>query len=253
MRVPVLVLVTLSGTAFSAVAQLPHEGTWAIDYASSDPGEVVWDFEALAPGLWQFRSDGRAILQFRMDDQGCTSCLASEPWKVIGQNAWDTGWLSLSGLSDIVRIAPDDESLSITSRKAGRNGETIDRVRTFQRLSGGPGLAGAWRMATERSTSPPLIEFDSDPYDVVVFKSPTEGLICVVILNGNDSPCFAAYTAGWTRAMTLSEIGDLEVLVKKDGKPVAESTYTVSPNGRSMLQSTVSASGGSLMTVYRRQ
>lgn len=198
MRVPVLVLVTLSGTAFSAVAQLPHEGTWAIDYASSDPGEVVWDFEALAPGLWQFRSDGRAILQFRMDDQECASCLASEPWKVIGQNAWDTGWLGLSGLSDIVRIAPDDESLSITSRKAGRNGETIDRVRTFQRLS-------------------------------------------------------AAYTAGWTRAMTLSEIGDLDVLVKKDGKPVAESTYTVSPNGRSMLQSTVSASGGSLMTVYRRQ
>ena len=198
MRVPVLVLVTLSGTAFSAVAQLPHEGTWAIDYASSDPGEVVWDFEALAPGLWQFRSDGRAILQFRMDDQECASCLASEPWKVIGQNAWDTGWLSLSGLSDIVRIAPDDESLSITSRKAGRNGETIDRVRTFQRLS-------------------------------------------------------AAYTAGWTRAMTLSEIGDLEVLVKKDGKPVAESTYTVSPNGRSMLQSTVFASGRSLMTVYRRQ
>jgi hypothetical protein len=85
MRVPILVLVTLSGTAFSAIAQLPQEGKWAIDYASSDPGEVVWEFEALAPGLWQFRSDGRAILQFRMDDRECTSCLASEPWKVIGQ------------------------------------------------------------------------------------------------------------------------------------------------------------------------
>lgn len=152
-----------------------------------------------------------------------------------------------------MRIAPVDDSLTITSGEAARNGESIDRAWTFQRVSGGPGLAGTWRSETERSRSAPLIEFDSDPYGVLVFKSATEGMVCVVILDGKDYPCFAASKSGSTRAMTMTETGILKESVKQDGEQVAESTYTVSPDGRSMIQRTEAASGRSLTTVYHRQ
>lgn len=248
--VPTLFLVSFSG---SALAQLPQEGRWAIDYARSDPGEVVWEFETLEPGLWQFHADGRRILQFRTDDEECASCIASEPWKLIARGTWDTGWIAQGWAHQIIEIAPDGGSLSVYSEKTGSDGERTGSLGTFERLSGGPGLAGTWRMETERSRSAPLIELEADPYDVLVFKSPTEGMICVVILDGNDHPCFSALRKGWTRAMTMTDAGVLKALVKAGGETVARSTYTVSADGRSMIERTVSASGRSLTTAYRRQ
>jgi hypothetical protein len=242
------------GIALNASAQPPQMGTWAIDYANSDRGEVVWGFDDLGSGLWQFSADGRRILQFRMDDNECATCVASEPWKAIGPDTWDTGWLSLSGVADIVKIAPDGGSLSITSRETARTGKPIDRVGTFRRLSGGSGLAGVWRMETERSTSPPLIELSPGVDEWLVFKSPTEGRVCVLLLDGADYPCSAAsLPPGWTIAMTVSEARALAVVVKKDGDMIEESTYTVSPDGRLMTQMERSASGRSLRTVYHRQ
>lgn len=38
MRISTVALVAFLDTTFGAFAQPPHEGTWAIDYASSDPG-----------------------------------------------------------------------------------------------------------------------------------------------------------------------------------------------------------------------
>ncbi|HZL94650.1 MAG TPA: hypothetical protein VFB99_13435 [Vicinamibacterales bacterium] len=253
MRFAVVFLVPLMGTAFSAFGQPLHMGTWAIDYANSDRGEVVLRFDDLGSGLWQFSANGRRILQFRMDDNQCATCVASEPWKVIGPETWDTGWLGPSGVADIVTIAPDGGSLSITSRESARNGEPIDRVRTFQRLSGGSGLAGVWQMEADRSTSPPLIELSPGVDEWLVFKSPTEGRVCVLLLDGVDYPCFAASSPGWTIAMTVNAARALAVVIKKGGDTAEDSTYTVSPDGRSMTQMQRSASGRSIRTVYRLQ
>lgn len=253
MRISVVLLVPLLGTASNASAEPPHAGTWAIDYTSSDRGEVVWGFDDLDSGIWQFSSEGRRILQFRMDDNECATCVASEPWKAIGPGTWDTGWLGPSGAHQIIKIAEDGGTLSINTEETGPNGESIDRIRTFERLSGGPGLAGTWRLETG-STSPPLIELTPDPYDVLVFKSPAEGLVCVVILGGADYPCFAAVLApGRTMAMTMRETQVLAIVLKQNGEPFSESTYTVSSDGKSMIQTTKSVSGRNIRTVYHRQ
>jgi hypothetical protein len=218
---------------------------WAIDYASSDPGEVVFVFDDLGSGLWQFGVGRQPILQFRMDDNPCTSCVASEPWKPIGPDTWDTRWLSPSGAADVVKLAAGGDSLSLVTQGA---------THTFERLSGGPGLAGMWRMLAERSTSRPRIELSPAVDDWFVFKSPAEGLVCVVLLDGADYRCSSPSLApGWTMAMKITDPRALAVVVKKDGETVAESTYAVSLDDRSMTQTEKSASGSTIKTVYTRQ
>jgi hypothetical protein len=251
MRFGIPFLVPCLGTALIALAQPPHAGTWEIDYASSDPGEVVLAFNDIGSGLWEFSANGRRVLQFRIDAEPCASCQASEPWKPIGPNTWDTGWLSSSGAADIVKIAADGRSLSLVSEGT---------TRIFERLSGGPGLSGVWRLEIERSDSPPLIELSPAVDDWFVFKSPTEGLICVLLLDGGDHHCSSAAfssaassSPSWTIAMRTTDMRTLAVAVKKDGETAAESSYTVSADGRSMTQTERSASGANVKTVYTRQ
>ncbi len=52
MRFTVACAVASIGIALSAFAQPPHVGAWAIDYASSDRGEVVWGFDDLGSLLY---------------------------------------------------------------------------------------------------------------------------------------------------------------------------------------------------------
>jgi hypothetical protein len=242
----------------TAPAQLPHLGTWAIDYATSDGGEQVWEFVDLGSGLWEFRSGGRRIFHFRMDDEACATCEASfYTWELIGRDAYLT---SLVGpwARDIVKIAADDSSLSFIQRRPGATGELEDHIGTFQRLSGGPGLAGTWIAKVEKNTSPPTFDLNRGVEEWLVLKwtslaEPTNEWLCVLLLDGADHPCFNALARGWTISMKLIDARTLQSVIKANGDTDTEVTYTVSSDGRSMVRTQNSVTGDSINTVYVRQ
>ena len=258
MRFTFAFVIVLLGIPLTATAQLPHMGTWAIDYAASDGGEHVWEYVDLGSGLWEFRSGGRRILHFRMDDEACATCEASfYTWEPIGR---DTYLTSLVGpwARDIVKIAPDDSSLSFIQRRPGATGELEDHVGTFERISGGPGLAGTWIAKVEKSLSPPTLDIGPGVEEWLVLKwtslaEPTNEWICVLLLDGADHPCFNALARGWTISMELIDARTLQSVIKANGDIDTEVTYTVSSDGRSMVRAQDSVTGGSNNTVYVRQ
>jgi hypothetical protein len=246
------------GIAPEALAQPPYLGAWTADYANSDRDEVVWEFVDLKSGLWDFRENGRHLVHFRIDDDHeCSDC-ASEPWRTLGPNTWDTGWQSPSGLGDIASIAPDGETLSWTSRNRGSEGDVSTRfVRAFARVSGGPGLAGQWRSETERSgLAPAWIEVGPgvDEWLVVELGSTDHGTVCVLLPDGADYPCFTPLVrAQHTAAVKITAARALEVVMKREGEISAEWTLEVSLDGTTMTQTRRSASGRTIDTLYRRR
>lgn len=167
------VFVILSMCAsLSSLAQPPHVGTWEIDYTNSDAGETVLGFVNLGSGLWEFQVGGRRIYHFRMDEEECAICETSlYTWELIGPATYLTNVLGPWGAREVVKIAPDGRSLWFIRKRRGASGDLEDHVgRTFQRFSGGPGIAGTWRSESERSASPPLVEFSSGVGEWFVFK-----------------------------------------------------------------------------------
>lgn len=247
----------LMGTSLSSLAQPPQVGTWAIDYAKSDGSEQVWEFTNLGSGLWEFKSDGVLITHFRMDDEECTTCPNALFWELIGPDTYLTSFVGLWA-RDVVKIAPDGSRLSYIQKHPGAKGELEDRVGTFQRLSGGPGLAGTWRSKSERSVFPPFVELSRAVGEWFVFKRTRPGFpggetVCVLLLDGADHPCFNAFARGRTIAMNLTDARTLKVVRKINGERAADWVYTVSPDGESMTQTQRSVTGGSIQTVYKRR
>jgi hypothetical protein len=241
-----------------ASAQLPHLGTWAVDYTASDGAEQVWEYVDLGSGLWEFRSGGRRVFHFRMDDDACATCEASfYTWEIIGR---DTYLTSLVGpwARDIVKIAPDDSNLLFIQRRPGATGELEEHVGTFQRLAGGPGLAGTWIAKSEKSTSPPMLSLSAGVEEWLVLKwtslaGPANAWTCVLLLDGADHPCFNALARAWTISMELTDARTLQSVIKANGATDVEATYTLSADGGSMVRAQRSVSGGIINTVYLRQ
>jgi len=244
--------------ALSALAQPPHVGTWEIDYGKSDGSEQVWTFVDLGSGLWEFQVGGRRIFHFRMDEDECGTCEASfYTWELIGPETYLTSFVG-PWARDVVKIAPDGGSLSFIQKRPGATGELEDHVGTFQRFSGGPGLAGTWRSEFERSVSSPLVEFSPGVGEWFVFKWTSHSdlaqeWVCVLLLDGADHPCFNALAQGWTIAMKLIDARTLEAVLKANGDTDAESVYTASSDGTSMIRTQRSVAGGSLEAVYNRR
>jgi hypothetical protein len=244
--------------ALSSLAQPPHVGTWEIDYAKSNGGEQVWGFVDLGSGLWEFQAGGRRIFHFRMDENECATCEASfYTWELIGPETYLTSFVG-PWARDVVKIEPDGGSLSFIQKRPGASGELEDHVGTFQRLSGGPGLAGTWRVEVEKNLSPPLVKLSRGIGDWFVFKwtplsDPARDWVCVLLLDGADHPCFNALARGWTAAMKLIDARTLEAVLKANGDTDAEWVYAVSSDGRSMIRMQRSVTGRSIETVYNRR
>ena len=258
MRFALVFVIPSMCAALSSLAQPPHVGTWEIDYAKSDGGEQVWSFVDLGSGLWEFQARGRRILHFRMDEDECPTCKASfYTWELIGPQTYLTSFVG-PWARDVVNIAPDGGSLLFIQKRPGATGELEDHVGTFQRFSGGPGLAGTWRSEFERSVSAPMVEFSSGVGEWVVFKWKSHSdlaheWVCVLLLDGAKHPCFNALARGWTIAMKLIDTRTLEAVIEANGDTDAESVYAVSPDGRSMTRTQRSVTGGSIQTVYNRR
>ena len=258
MRCTSVFVILLTCAASSSLAQLPHLGTWAIDRGNSDGGEQVWEFIDLGSGLWEFQMNGRRIFHFRMDDEECVTCEASfYTWEIIGPKTYLTSFVG-PWARDIVKISVDDDSLSFIQKRPGATGELEDHVETFQRFSGGPGLAGTWVAEFDYNLSPAQVDLRPGDGEWFIFKwtgnsDRAQEWVCVLLLNGADYPCFNALAEGRTIGMKLIDPRTLDAVFKVNGDRDAESAYTVWPDGTTLIRTQPSITGGSIETVYERR
>ena len=256
MRSRILLLFVFGAAIGLAANDLPFAGKWAVNYAKSDFGSTTITYTALPSGEWRSTADGHSY-NFRLDEKDYSDGLGSSTaWKSVGANTWQTTW-KLNGkqlTTDTLRLGADG-ILTVSSKGTKPNGEPIDETTTFQRISGGPGLAGKWKTKGVQSGSADIIEFAASEGSRLAFKEPAMGMTCDGKLNGKNYACSGPTLApGWAIAMTKTGARSLTLVVKKDSKPFYRFAYVVSADGK-MLTATggAAATTEKIKIVYDRQ
>jgi hypothetical protein len=235
---------------------LPYAGKWKLNPAQSDIAGPTVTYVKLAAGDWQASADGMSY-KFKLDGKEYPDGLGdTATWKGVDASTWQTTW-KMNGkvlATDTLRLGADG-ILTVNSKGTKPNGEPIDDTTTYQRVSGGPGLAGKWKTKGMQSASPLVIALDASPGNGLSFKEPAMSLTCDGKLDGKDYPCSGAtISSGWAVAMTKTGARSLSILVKKDGKPFYKFDYLVAADNKTMTETGGAvATGEKMKMVFERQ
>jgi hypothetical protein len=222
-----------------------YVGAWKLNMAKSNMAGTTVTYRQTPAGEWEATSDG-VTYRFKMDGGAYPDKMGdTAAWKSIDANTWQTTW-KVNGrtlYTDTLRLGADG-LLTVESKGTKPNGEAMDDTSVFQRLSGGPGLAGRWQSKTAQSSSPAVIELTASGNSGLTYKDTQFGTTCEAKLDGKDYPCSGpARPAGWSVSMVKIGPNSFTATIKKDAKPLYRYTYTPSPDGK-----TLTVSGGATGT-----
>lgn len=239
-----LLLVLVTSLVLLA-ADAPYAGTWKMNLTKSQLSGTSVTYQKLASDEWQATADG-VTYKFKMDGKEYPDNLGdTAAWKSVDATTWQTAWKSNGkpmGV-DTLRVGADG-ILTVTTKGTKPNGEAIDNTATFQRISGGPGLAGKWRSKSVQSSSPDVMQLVESAGNGIAYKVPAYGLSCEGKLDGKDYPCAGDATPpGWTAAFTKTGTNSISAVVKKDGKPLYRYAYMPSADGKMLI-----VTGGAVAT-----
>lgn len=247
----------LAAAAGLAAGSLPYAGKWKMNPAKSDLRARTVTFESLPSGEWQETYAGQSY-KFKMDGNDYPDGFGGiAVWKAIDANTWEM-ISKVNGkviTTDTLNLAADGSLLTIIAKGTKVNGEPIDQTTTFQRVAGGPGLAGKWKTTNVKNSSPAVIEFSSSGSNGLTYRAPAMELTCEGKLDGKDYPCTGpALPPGWTLAMTKAGMRPMDMMVKKDSKPFFKATYMVASGGKSLIETGgATATNENFKVVYDRQ
>jgi hypothetical protein len=224
--------------------------------AKSDFGELTATYEQLPSGEMQATSVGQSY-KFKFDGKDYPDPFGNTAaWKSLSSTSWQTTW-KVNGkvlATDTLTLSPDGKTLTVNSKGTKPNGETLDDTAVFERVSGGPGLAGKWKTKNMKSSSPSVLEFAPKGADGLAFKIVDMDMACDSKLDGKDYPCSGPTLApGWTVALTSSGPRGLDMTVKNKGKVVFKMAYTVSADGKTLTETGATAANEKTKVVYDRQ
>lgn len=236
MRIGLFLLCTTVTVA--TAADMPYAGKWKVNLAKSDFGQTTATYESLPGGEWQATSFG-VTYKFKMDGKEVPDGMGgSVSWKAIDANTWEVVAKANGKITatSTLKLGTDGKTLTETDKQMKADGGSIESTTTYQRVSGGPSLAGKWQ--TKRvSGSSGAMEFVASGTDGLSLKDPDMGMTCDAKLDGKDYPCTGPMLPrGFTVAMKSSASRSLHLTVKKDGKPFFEASYTVAADGKSMTE-----------------
>ena len=259
MRLHHTLCVVVIGAAVTAVAaaDLPYVGTWKMNQAKSDFGESTMTFEQLPSGEMQSTAAGQSY-KFKLDGKEYPDPFGNTAaWKSLSATSWQTTW-KLKGkvlTTDTLTLSPDGKSLTLNAKGTKPNGETLDDTTVFERVSGGPGLAGKWKTKNVKSNSPSVLELAPSTGDRLIFKIVDIDLSCEARLDAKDYPCSGPTLApGWTVALANAGARAFDMTVKNNGKILFKVVYTVSADGKTLTESTnATGTNEKIKVVYDRQ
>lgn len=217
-------------------ADPPYVGKWKLNPAKNDFAGTTLTFASLPSGEWESSVYGQTY-RFKMDGKEYSFLGETAAWKAIDPSAWQTVWKSnrKDVGTDTVKLSADGRMLTITRKGVKPNGDPIDETDSYQRVSGGPGLAGTWKTIVVKETSSGTVEFVASANDRLIFRSLAYGYSCDFKLDGKDYSCAGGVLPPrWTVAGSRIGARSLYLTLKKDGKVFNKRSYMVAADGKSM-------------------
>src|SRR5712691_4555147 len=161
MQVSVRLTVVAAAIAGSLIAaDLPYAGKWKLNPAKSDFGETTVTYEQTAGGEMKATADGLSYT-FKADGKDYpTPWGGTAAWKSIDAHAWETVVKANGKVTgtDMLKLSADGNTLTIDSRNMKATGDSSSDSAVFQRLSGGPGLAGKWKTKNVKISAPGVLD-----------------------------------------------------------------------------------------------
>jgi hypothetical protein len=226
-------------------AELPYVGKWKVNLAKSDFGQTTVTFESLPGGEWQTTAFG-VTYKFKMDGKEYPDSMGgTATWKAVDANTWELVMRANGKVTetDTFQLSADGKALIDNAKQMKADGGALESTSVYERVSGGPSLAGKWKTKKVSGASG-TIEMSASAPDGLIFKDTDMGMSCDAKLDGKDYPCSGPMLpAGFTIAMKNTS-RSLDLTVKKDGKSFFKATYTVAADGKSMTEIGTPASGG---------
>jgi hypothetical protein len=235
-------------------ADAPYAGKWKMNPAKSSFGDSIITYETMPGGEIKATMDGMSYT-FKMDGKDYpTPWGFTSSWKTVDANSWDAtskvnGKVVESGTT---KLSADGKTLTVETKAQQADGSTSNNTTVFQRVSGGPGLAGKWKTKNVRTSVPGVIELTAKP-DGLTFTYVNDGASCDAKFDGKDYPATGAmFPAGWTCMIAKSGENGLDITWKKDGKALYLSNYTVS--GKTLTELTsATGSGDRVKIIWEKQ
>jgi hypothetical protein len=166
-------------------------------------------------------------------------------WKDVGNNSWESVSKANGKVTarDTLKLSADGKTLTDSNREMKLNGGSIDSTTVYSRVSGGPGLAGKWQ-TKKVSGSAGMIELIASGNDGLTFKDLEQGMTCEGKLDGKDYPCTGPMLPPGFTSAYKSTGQSLDLAVKKDGKTFFTATFTVSEDGKTLVETGSATTGG---------
>jgi hypothetical protein len=251
-----LFLIAFCACGVVAAADAPYVGKWKMNAAKSDFGDTSVTYEQMPGGEIKATMDGQSY-SFKTDGKDNKT-----PWgttmaaKTVDANTWEMIEKTNGKVSNTstMKLSADGKMLSLDSKRVKADGGVSNDSMTFQRVSGGPGLAGKWKTKNLTSSSPETMSL-APSSDGVTLSLGNEGGVCAAKFDGKDYPAKGKlWPPGWTCMIAKNGERAIDLTWKKDGKDMYKTTLEASADGK-VLTETGSAAGVNekFKVVYDRQ
>jgi len=247
-------LIGIIACTLGLAAEAPYAGKWKMNPAKSDFGETTMTYEQLPGGEIKATMDGVSYT-FKADGKDVmTPWGMMMAWKSTGANSWEytektNGKTSATGT---VKLSADGKMLSMDSTRTKSDGGTSNESMSFERVSGGPGLAGKWKTKNLKSSSPETLTLTPKGADGLEIMMGNEGGKCDAKFDGKPHPAVGTLLpSGWT--CVIAKSGEsINITWQKDGKDMYKSTLTAS--GKTLTEMTAApGTNEKVKIVYDKQ
>jgi hypothetical protein len=160
-------------------------------------------------------------------------------WKKLDANTWETAVKQNGKLisTDSTKLSADGKTLTVNSKGPKPAGGAFDQTTVYERVSGGPGLAGKWKTKNFKSSSPTLLELAASGADGLTVKIADFQIACDAKFDGKDYPATGpTVPPGLTLAVRKTGPRSFEMTERQGGKTLFQLTFTVSADGKTLTE-----------------
>jgi len=249
----IVVGVMVVSTQVAIAADAPYIGKWKMNVAKSQLAGQTLLLEKTASGGMHYESGGFAYdfkvdgKEYPMPDGGTTS------WKAVDANTWEVTNRRNGKVTANYRLILSGDALTFQSVLAKAGGGTLNESGKANRVSGGPGFAGRWRI-NDMKAAATTMDIAANGPDGVTLLMPEQGGVCKAKFDGKEYPLTGPFV-GTGNTYTLKKTGprSLEIVEKLNGKPTYTDNVSVSEDGKTLtFDSLAAGSHDAAKAVYDR-
>lgn len=238
-------LIGICACGLGAAADAPYAGKWKMNAAKSNFGDTSVTYEQMPGGEMKSTMDGQSYT-FKTDGKdNMTPWGMTIAWKAIDANTWELTERTNEKVTctSTLKLSADGKALALDGKRIKSDGGISNDSMTFQRASGGPGLAGKWKTKNLTSSSPETLTLTPKGSDGLTLSVGNAAGVCDAKFDGKDHPATGTmWPSGWTCVIARNGAAALDLTWKKDGKAMYKTTLATSADGKTLTE-TGSAAG----------